>query len=193
MLKKTIAYTDFNGVDRTEDFYFNLSKAEIGEWELRAHVYGGIEKQMRTAIETEDGEALMDFFRELIGKSYGVKSEDGRFFRKSAELREDFFSSPAYDQLFMELVTEPNNAVVFFNEVFPADLRGGNTPLPQPTGPRQPQDYRQKELPTHNVFENNEQGLPKAMTPEEQAQFEAWQAEQQRQASLNWRAQNPEQ
>ena len=31
MLKKTITYTDYNGVRRTEDFWFNLSKAEIME------------------------------------------------------------------------------------------------------------------------------------------------------------------
>ena len=33
MLKKTITYVDFNDQEITEDFFFNLSEAEISDWQ----------------------------------------------------------------------------------------------------------------------------------------------------------------
>ena len=86
MLKKTITYTDLNGVERTEDFYFNLSKPEVVK--MQSSVKGGYDVQLKGIAANMDGRAVMEFFEDLIRKSYGEKSEDGRRFMKSDEISE---------------------------------------------------------------------------------------------------------
>ena len=88
MLKKTITYTDYNGVERTEDFYFNLSKAEIAEMELE--IPGGMTALIERITKTKDTPSLVKMFKDLILRAYGEKSDDGRRFIKSKELKESF-------------------------------------------------------------------------------------------------------
>ena len=115
MLKKTITYTDLNGVDRTEDFYFNLSKPEIVK--MQASVKGGYDVQLKSIAANLNGGLIMDFFEELIAKAYGEKSEDGRRFMKSEEISRSFMETPAYEVLFEELVTNDKVAAEFVNAI----------------------------------------------------------------------------
>ena len=117
MLKKTITYTDYNGVERTEDFYFNLSKAELAEMELS--VDGGMSKMIENISKTNDVPSVVKFFKEIILKSYGEKSEDGKRFKKSEELSESFSQTEAYSEMFMEVFTDTESAISFINNIIP--------------------------------------------------------------------------
>lgn len=120
MLKKTIKYEDFDGNQREESFYFNLTKSELTEMELSAT--GGLTKMIEKIVETQDGARIISIFKELILKAYGEKSPDGRRFIKSPELSEAFSQTGAYDVLFMELATDADKASDFIKAVIPADI-----------------------------------------------------------------------
>lgn len=120
MLKKTIKYTDFDGETREEDFYFNLTKAELAQ--MRYSVSGGLEKRLTRIINSNNQPELIKVFCELIDLSYGVKSDDGRKFMKNASILEDFKSTEAYSQLFMQLASDEKFAEEFINGVLPSDL-----------------------------------------------------------------------
>lgn len=120
MLSKKITYVDFDGEKRTEEFRFHLSKAELAK--MRYSVAGGLEKRLTKIIDSNDQPQLIKIFCELIDLSYGVKSDDGRKFMKSPEILDDFKSTEAYSQLFMELATNDNAAKEFINGVLPSDL-----------------------------------------------------------------------
>lgn len=118
MLKKTITYPDYNGLDRTEDFYFNLTKAEIMEMELSTT--GGLSEMISRIVAAKDAPAIIKVFKELILKAYGQKSPDGKRFIKSAALSEEFAQTEAYSILFMELATDADAAAKFVNAIVPA-------------------------------------------------------------------------
>ena len=120
MLKKTITYSDFNGNERTEDFYFNLTKAEITKMELSTK--GGLAEMIQRIVAAQDTPAIIEVFEDLIKRSYGVKTPDGRGFVKRIEDLEAFMSTEAYSQLFMELATDADAASKFVNGVVPADM-----------------------------------------------------------------------
>lgn len=120
MLKKTITYTDYNGVERTEDFYFNLSKAEVMEMEMS--IEGGLAEKINKIIQTKDIPSIIKAFKEIVLKAYGEKSADGKKFIKNDELREGFMQTEAYSELFMELATDAEKASDFINNIIPADL-----------------------------------------------------------------------
>ena len=117
MLKKTITYIDFDGNDRTEDFYFNLTKAEVAEMELSAD--GGLTKFLNKIVAEKDSKKIVEMFKSLILKSYGEKSLDGRRFIKNQEVRDSFMQTEAYSQLFMTLATDANAAQAFVNGIVP--------------------------------------------------------------------------
>lgn len=120
MLKKTITYTDYDGQTRTEDFYFNLTRAELTEMELSAT--GGLEATINHIVNARDGARIVALFKDLILRSYGQKSLDGKRFIKSAELSEEFSQTEAYVELFMELSTNAEAAAAFVNGIVPADI-----------------------------------------------------------------------
>lgn len=115
MVERELTYVDYDGTKRTETFRFNLSKAELAEWELS--VNGGLEKKLKNIIEKVNGPEIISTFKELIMKSYGEKSADGRTFEKSEELTKSFMQTEAYSDLFMELITNPDKAAEFVNGV----------------------------------------------------------------------------
>ena len=117
MLKKTITYTDYNGSERTEDFYFNLSKAEIMEMELSTT--GGLAEMIQKIVSAQDSPAIVKIFKELLLKAYGEKSPDGKRFIKSDKISEAFSQTEAYSQLFMELATDAEAAANFVNGIVP--------------------------------------------------------------------------
>jgi len=117
MLKKTITYTDFNDVTRTEDFFFNISKAEAMELEMTRA--GGYSAFLERIVNAQDNKQIVEVFKSFILTAYGEKSPDGKRFIKSKELSEAFSQTDAYTQLFMELATDGKAAAVFFAEALP--------------------------------------------------------------------------
>ena len=117
MLKKTITYTDYDGLERTEEFRFNLTKAELADMELTTA--GTFSETMKRIIAEKDIIRIAKLFKELLLKSYGVKSDDGKRFIKSQELSEAFSQTEAYSDLYIELLSNPEEAAKFFTEVAP--------------------------------------------------------------------------
>lgn len=115
MLIKEITYTDYNGNERTEKFYFNISKAEIIKMDLKTP--GGLKEKVESIINRLDIPKVAELFDEIITLSYGEKSEDGKCFRKSKELTETFMQSEAYGELLAELISNSDEAVEFVREV----------------------------------------------------------------------------
>lgn len=120
MLKLTETYTDYNGVERKEDFYFNLTKAEIMEMEMTTT--GGMAEMIQKIIDAKDASAIIKVFKELILKAYGEKSADGKRFVKSEELSEAFAQTEAYSNIFMRLATDSDAAAAFVNGIIPSDI-----------------------------------------------------------------------
>ena len=125
MLKKTLTYIDYNNAERTEDFYFNLSKAEVMEMEMTTT--GGLAEQITKIIAAQDNPSIIKIFKNLVLKSYGEKSPDGKRFIKNDELRTAFSETEAYSNLFMELATNTDAATSFVNGIVP------NIPKPVPS------------------------------------------------------------
>lgn len=128
MLKKTIEYTDYNDVKRKEDFYFNLTKAEIMEMELSTT--GGLAEMIQKIIDTQDTPQIIKLFKDLVLKAYGEKSADGKRFIKNDDIRDGFAQTEAYSELFMELATDANAAASFVNGIVPKDLEVPQDKLP---------------------------------------------------------------
>ena len=120
MLKKTITYTDYNGLERTEDFYFNLTKAELMEMEMS--IEGGLAEMIQKVVAAKDGKAIIRIFKDLVLKAYGEKSPDGKRFIKSEEISTAFSQTEAYSELYMELATDDKAAAAFVNGIVPANL-----------------------------------------------------------------------
>ena len=124
MYKKTITYTDFNGVERTEDFYFNMTRAEIIELELGTE--GGLEQTIKKIVDSQDLVSLSKYFKDIISMSYGEKSADGKRFIKRDEngtpLFKAFSETEAYSNLYMELVTDASVAAAFINGIVPEEI-----------------------------------------------------------------------
>jgi len=117
MLKKTMTYTDFDGMERTEDFYFNLTEAEIIEMDMSTE--GGLEQMIHKISTTQDKPRIIAIFKEIILKAYGEKSLDGKRFIKNKELAEAFSQTQAYSDLFMSLASDPDSASAFINGIVP--------------------------------------------------------------------------
>lgn len=122
MVKKTITYTDYEGEERTEDFYFNLTKAEVVEMELSTT--GGLQKLIAKITQEKDMKKLVELFKQIIAKSYGVKSDDGRRFIKTPEVLAEFVQTEAYSDLFMELASDTDAATAFLNGIVPQVPKG---------------------------------------------------------------------
>ena len=121
MLKKLITYTDYNGTERKENFYFNLNKTEL--MEMETEVVGGMRQLLEDMMEKQDIPKIMRAFKTILLKAYGEKSPDGRRFIKSEELSNAFSQTEAYNELYMELLSDANKAALFINGLMPADMR----------------------------------------------------------------------
>jgi hypothetical protein len=128
MLKKTITYTDYNDFVRTEELYYNLSNAEIAEMELS--VNGGLAEMIQKIVSAQDTPSIVKIFKDLLLKSYGEKSGDGKRFIKSDEISASFSHTEAYSKLFMELATDAKAAVNFVNGIVPNDIKDPETSIP---------------------------------------------------------------
>lgn len=149
MLKKTVTYKDFNDEEVTEDLYFHLSKAELVELEL-SHK-GGLTEQLKRILEAEDGKAIVTEFKNILLSSYGQRSEDGKRFIKNQALRDEFESSEAYSTIFIELVTDAEEAARFIQGIIPVDLaeeaaKVAAGPVAVPDSDPEPRTITQAEL-----------------------------------------------
>lgn len=126
MIMETRTYKDYNGVTRTENFFFNLSKAELAEMELSTE--GGYAEMIERIVSAQDRPALVKIFKELLLKSYGEKSPDGKRFIKSEELSLAFSQTEAFSDMFMELATNSEKAAEFVNGIIPEGFSKQNIP-----------------------------------------------------------------
>lgn len=128
MLKKTVTYIDFDGNERTEDFFFNLTEQEIAEMELSTE--GGLVNFINKAVAAKSQVELIELFKKLILAAYGVKSADGRRFVKNDAVHEDFMSTQAFSDIYMELVQDADKASAFFNGIVPKEKNKAPVALP---------------------------------------------------------------
>lgn len=120
MLKKTITFTDYDGVTRTADYYFNLSKAELIE--MQYTTVGGMQRMLEDISRSHDNKRTFEMFKDIIMRAYGEKSPDGIRFIKSKELSEAFVQTEAYTELIMEFFEDGQKAADFINGIIPSDL-----------------------------------------------------------------------
>lgn len=131
MIKKTVTYTDYDGNKRTEDKYFHMSKRELIKWETESGS-GGMDKFIERIVREEDRETLVNMFDDLILRAYGEKSDDGRTFNKSPEIRARFENSACYDQLFYDLFKNTETISEFVNGLIPEGLPKPEQPITLP-------------------------------------------------------------
>lgn len=132
-------YTDYNGVERTEDFYFNLTRAEVMEMELGTS--GGLAEMIQQVVDAQEAPEIIKIFKNLILKAYGEKSADGKRIVKSDEIATAYAQTEAYSDLFMELATDAEKAAAFVNGIVPAsakaamvDAQGNLAVVDKPSG-----------------------------------------------------------
>lgn len=137
MIKKTITYEDYNGVERTEDFYFNLTESELLQWQYS--VEGGLSDLLGKIINAKTETKLIEYFKEIVLRSYGEKSDDGKRFVKSKELATAFSQTEAYNQLYYTMFTDADSASEFvkgilpkkFSESFEEEMKALEEAVPQ--------------------------------------------------------------
>ena len=118
MFSDKITYEDFNGNTEAEEVFFNISKME--SLELEASYPGGYANYLQQVAESEDVAKILEAFKDIVKKAYGVKSEDGKRFVKSEEEFKKFEESPVYDEFMIKLMTEENYALDFVLGVMPS-------------------------------------------------------------------------
>ena len=121
MIKKTVTYTDYNGVERTESFYFHFSEAEILDMEMSTE--GGFAERVRRIVDAKQQTELLKVIKQFVYDAYGVKSDDGKRFIKNDEVKTAFIESPAYSKIFMEMLGDDKIAAEFVNGVVPANMK----------------------------------------------------------------------
>ena len=121
MIKKTITFTDWNGTTRTEDFYFNLTQTECVELEYSSGMGKSMSASINELVRNQDMAVMIKILKDIILKSYGEKSDDGRRFIKSEEISTAFSQTPVFDMLYMELATDADKAAEFINGIIPTD------------------------------------------------------------------------
>lgn len=132
MLKREITYEDFNGSKVTETFYFNISKPELIEMQVEHDM--GMAQFLQSIVESNNHKEVLKKFKEIVLLAYGEKSEDGKYFLKSDEIRNKFSQSAAYSSLFTELATNDDAAAIFIKGVLPQDM-GEKPDQDKPVGP----------------------------------------------------------
>ena len=121
MIKKTVTYTDYNGVERTEPFYFHFTQAELLDMEMSTE--GGFAERIQRIIDAKDQTSLLKVIKQFVLDAYGVKSDDGRRFIKKSEVKEAFVECPAYSEIYMEFLSDDKFAAEFVNGVIPSDMK----------------------------------------------------------------------
>ncbi len=126
MVKKIIQYVDYDGVEKSEECYFNLSESELTK--LDAQYDGGLRGILQKIVDSKDVREIMKMFELVLHLSYGEKSVDGKHFwkrdKEGHDLADAFEQTPAYDKLFTELLSNPEYAAKFVEGILPASNKG---------------------------------------------------------------------
>lgn len=125
MISETITFEDLDGKEITEQFHFGITESEAAEMAVRHHVKGGSDllDYFQSISDAEDGNAMMDAFKNMIALSVGRESEDRRRFIKTPDIRDDFMQSDAYNKLFLRMVQEPEYAMRFLSGIMPKKVQ----------------------------------------------------------------------
>lgn len=126
MIKKTIKFHDYDGNEREDDFYFNLTQVELNKINGDPSLPGGIESSVARAQKNEDAGEMLRIVDMLISRSYGVKLPDGSFVKRNASglpLYEMFVNTEAYDNLITDLITNENDIVTFLTGCLSKDAQ----------------------------------------------------------------------
>lgn len=160
MLKKEIVFEDVFGNERKQTFYFGFTKSELTMMQTTSS--GGLENSLRNIMETNNEQKIMNFFQNLILDSYGEKSDDGFRFMKNPELKQAFFESPAYDVLFMDLLSDTNKAIEFVKGIMPKGIEITSEDIDRAIMengleaiPKQPEDPVKAANPYNKVMESD--------------------------------------
>ena len=143
----------FTGEEKVEAHYFHLSKADLIELEVSRK--GGLQEHIKSIITSEDGRAIIEEFKDLILRSYGRRSEDGKRFIKNEEIRQEFYNSEAYSTLFLQLCTDADAAAAFVNGIVPGDLLQNTDQLKLVGSEDETPPVAEMETPGRNVFESS--------------------------------------
>lgn len=119
MIKQTVKYTNYNGEMVEEDLYFNLTRLEMMDMEMDEH--GAMSQRIDRMKKAKDARAAYYEVKEIVIKSFGIRSEDGKYFHKNEKIREDFLNSAAYDEFFMSLFGSTQKVTDFVNGIVPAE------------------------------------------------------------------------
>lgn len=117
MYKKEVTYVDLNGNACSEVLYFNLTKRELIKMQAE-----GLGEALQAMLQDQDLTKMLVKIEDLMVAAYGVKSEDGKSFEKSDELRKKFQGSLAFDAMYEEILLVDNAALTFFQAIIPTDL-----------------------------------------------------------------------
>ena len=131
MYCEKMTYTDFDGKEREEELRFNLTQAELLEWELTTE--GGMQKLLEKIVAEKDKVKLAEMFRTIILKAYGIKSADGKRFVKVIDghrVSEDFAQTQMYSDFMMSLFTDPQKQIDFVNAIVPQVQKNEGSPIP---------------------------------------------------------------
>lgn len=161
MYKRTVKFEDFDGNERVEDFYFHMSKAEVIQW-LTCNGGYTLDKELTALYKAGRGRDIMDLFEDLLRRSYGVKSVDGRRFDKDDEIWKNFRNTEAYSTIFTELVTDAKKAGAFVNAILPKKILEEATKSIIESAEDLPEDL--KEYVTSDVLDADGNLVP--MSPE---------------------------
>lgn len=142
MLKKTITYTDWNGEERTEDFYFNLTRVEVLELEYDVDAEGSLTEWLTDLVKSRDIDRIIRTIKKIVLTAYGEKSADGRRFMKSDEIRRSFEENPAFDELYMTMVTDSSKAAEFLTSIMPSSVRENLGPDPKKALVEKMEEYK---------------------------------------------------
>lgn len=123
MLKQNVKYLDFDGVEQTETLYFNINRMELIAMQAR---YGkdDMAKYIERITQEEDFGKIHDLLNDIILTAYGKKSEDGKRFIKSEELKEEFRTSLAYEALTESFFDDEGQTLGKFVQGITSTIRG---------------------------------------------------------------------
>lgn len=117
LTKKKVKYTDYDGNEREEEFFFIITKSELVK--MKFSVDGGMDVMLDKIIKSNDKKLIFKLFDQIFMAAYGEKSADGKRIIKSKEISEAFAQTPAYDELFMELLSDEKKMADFINSILP--------------------------------------------------------------------------
>ena len=168
MLKKTITFENVDGEEVTEDFYFNMNKAEMLEMELTVGGDDGLEEHFKKVVASGNRQAILDIYKEILSRTVGRR--EGKLFIKNDQITNEFMHGGAYSQMFMDLFNNPNAILEFFRGVLPNNMKAGyDTIMKEQLGteaPAQPEVKPEPEFPAGKVASALQVELPPGGTGE---------------------------